>query len=74
MAMRAVVAFRFTLPAIDALTMGAEIPIFLTVGVALTTQPPGFVKTNLAIPFCSQQIAVFIIVAGQAPKAVLAMI
>ena len=72
--MGAVVAYRCFLPAVGAFTMRTEIPILLPVCVALTTYTPGFVETNLTIPFCIQEVAIFIIVTGQAPKTILTVI
>jgi hypothetical protein len=73
-AVGAVVAYRFTLPAVDALAVRPEIPILLAVGVTLTANAPGFVEPDLAVTLGIQVITILVVVAGQAPKAILPMV
>jgi hypothetical protein len=73
-AMGAIIAYRLPLPAVDALAVRPEIPILLAVGVALTADPPGFVEADLAVTLCVQEIPILVIVAGEAPEAILPMV
>ena len=69
-----IVTHRFFLPAVDTLAMRTEIPVFLSLGMTLPTNPPGFVETNLTVAFGMQRITILIIMTGQTPETILSVV
>ena len=64
----------FILPAAYPLSMAAEKPVFLTVGMAGAANEVGLVEIDLLVTRVAKIIDVVTVVAGQAPEAVAAMI